>query len=46
MRQSPDAAPRYEGSWHANWTGLDPAKRWFGIIHYDGSDDVTFFSVG
>jgi hypothetical protein len=31
---------------HANWTGLDPAKRWFGVIHYDNSDDVTFFSVG
>ena len=31
---------------HATWTGLDPAKRWFGVIHYQNSDDVTFFSVG
>jgi hypothetical protein len=28
------------------WTGLDPAMRWFGVISYDGSDVVTFFSVG
>ncbi|MFL5688634.1 MAG: pre-peptidase C-terminal domain-containing protein, partial [Chloroflexota bacterium] len=31
---------------HANWTGLDPAKRWFGIINYTGTDTFTFFSVG
>jgi hypothetical protein len=29
-----------------NWTGLDPAKRWFGVINYGGSNDVTYFSVG
>jgi hypothetical protein len=30
----------------ATWSGLDPAKRWFGVISYDGSNTVTFFSVG
>jgi subtilisin family serine protease len=30
----------------ASWTGLDPAKRWFGIINYTGSDAATLFSVG
>jgi subtilisin family serine protease len=30
----------------ANWTGLDPAKRWFGVISYAGADSVTYFSVG
>jgi subtilisin family serine protease len=30
----------------ANWTGLDPAKRWLGVISYSGSDDVTLLSVG
>jgi hypothetical protein len=29
-----------------SWTGLDPAKRYFGVISYDGSDVVTYFSVG
>jgi subtilisin family serine protease len=29
----------------ANWTGLDPAKRWFGVITYGGTDARTFFSV-
>jgi subtilisin family serine protease/uncharacterized protein YfaP (DUF2135 family) len=28
------------------WSGLDTAKRWFGVISYAGSDDVTYFSVG
>jgi hypothetical protein len=28
------------------WTGLDPAKRYFGVISYEGSDVVTYFSVG
>jgi hypothetical protein len=28
------------------WTGLDAAKRWFGVISFAGSDTVTFFSVG
>ena len=30
----------------ASWTGLDPAKRWFGVISYSGAGDKTFFSVG
>jgi hypothetical protein len=30
----------------ASWTGLDPAKRWFGVITYVGADAVTYFSVG
>jgi hypothetical protein len=30
----------------AHWTGLDPAKRWFGAIHYTGASDLTYFSVG
>jgi hypothetical protein len=30
----------------ANWTGLDPAKRWLGLIEYSGATDVTVFSVG
>jgi subtilisin family serine protease len=30
----------------ANWTGLDPAKRWFGVITYEGADARTYFSVG
>ena len=30
----------------ATWSGLDPAKRWFGVISYDGSSSVTWFSVG
>ena len=30
----------------ASWTGLDIAKRWLGVISYDGSDEVTFLSVG
>ncbi|HET7471953.1 MAG TPA: S8 family peptidase [Candidatus Limnocylindrales bacterium] len=29
-----------------SWTGLDPAKRWFGVITYTGTTTVTFFSVG
>jgi subtilisin family serine protease len=28
------------------WTGLDVAKRYFGVISYAGSDTVTFFSIG
>jgi subtilisin family serine protease len=28
------------------WSSLDPAKRYFGVISYDGSDVVTFFSIG
>jgi hypothetical protein len=30
---------------NANWTGLDPAQRWFGVISYSGATDVTYFSV-
>jgi hypothetical protein len=30
----------------ATWSGLDPAKRWFGVISYSGATDVTYFSVG
>jgi hypothetical protein len=30
---------------NANWTGLDPAKRWFGVISYSDASDVTYFSV-
>jgi subtilisin family serine protease len=29
----------------ASWTGLDPAKRWFGVINYVGTDSLTFLSV-
>ena len=29
----------------ANWTGLDTAKRWFGVINYTGTTNITFFSV-
>ncbi|MFL6024600.1 MAG: S8 family serine peptidase [Marmoricola sp.] len=30
----------------AGWTGLDPAKRWLGVINYTGTDAATLFSVG
>ncbi len=30
----------------AAWSGLDPAKRWFGVISYAGADAVTLLSVG
>ena len=30
----------------ATWTGLDVAKRYFGIVHYAGSDEVTCVSIG
>ena len=29
----------------ADWTGLDPAKRYFGVINYTGTDSFTLFSV-
>ncbi len=29
----------------ANWTGLDVAKRYFGVIKYSGATNVTYFSV-
>ncbi len=30
----------------ASWTGLDPAKRWLGVINYSGTDTTTLLSVG
>jgi subtilisin family serine protease len=30
---------------NANWAGLDPAKRYFGVINYVGTTDFTYFSV-
>lgn len=30
----------------ATWTGLDPAKRWLGLVSYSGASDVTVLSVG
>ena len=30
----------------ASWTGLDQAKRWFGVISYSGAADKTYLSVG
>jgi len=30
----------------ASWTGLDTAKRYFGVISYADANSVTFFSVG
>jgi len=29
----------------ADWTGLDPAKRYFGVINYNNTDSFTLFSV-
>jgi subtilisin family serine protease len=29
----------------ATWSGLDASKRYFGVIAYAGSDDVTFLSL-
>ncbi len=29
----------------ASWAGLDAAKEYFGVIHYAGSDVITFVSV-
>jgi hypothetical protein len=46
---SPDPAPVTVGvptTLTAAWTGLDPTKRYFGVIRYDGADAVTYFSVG
>ena len=33
-------------SLNAAWTGLDPAKRYLGVVSYSTSDDVTLVSVG
>jgi len=30
----------------ASWSGLDPAKRWLGVINYTGTSAATLFSVG
>ena len=30
----------------ATWTGLDPAKRYFGVINYAGTTSFTYLSVG
>ncbi len=30
----------------ATWTGLEPAKRYFGVISYAGATNVTFITVG
>jgi subtilisin family serine protease len=30
----------------ASWSGLDPAKRWFGLINYSGTSSYTLLSVG
>jgi hypothetical protein len=30
----------------ASWSGLDPAKRWLGMVSYAGTSDVTLVSVG
>jgi subtilisin family serine protease len=30
----------------ATWSGLDPAKRWFGVINYTGTTAETLFSAG
>ncbi len=46
---TPNPAPVTQGTpatLSANWTGLDPAKRWFGVINYTGFDVATYFSVG
>lgn len=46
---TPDPATATSGtplSLTATWTGLDPAKRWLGVISYSGSEDVTLLSVG
>jgi len=46
---SPDPAAATQGvplDLTASWTGLDAAKRWFGLIRYAGASNVTLFSVG
>ncbi|WP_238007395.1 S8 family serine peptidase [Dactylosporangium sp. AC04546] len=30
----------------ATWTGLDPAKRYFGVISYAGATNVSYITVG
>ncbi len=46
---TPDPAAVTQGSdatLTANWTGLDPAKRYFGVINYEGTTSFTYLSVG
>jgi subtilisin family serine protease len=46
---SPDPAPAVQGEpldLTASWTGLDPAKRWFGVISYAGSGVSTYVTIG
>lgn len=46
---SPDPAPVTQGSevvLTASWTGLDPAKRYLGVINYEGTTSFTYLSVG
>jgi hypothetical protein len=46
---APNPAPVTQGTpaaLTASWTGLDPAKRWFGVINYTTTDVFTLFSVG
>jgi Fibronectin type-III domain/Bacterial pre-peptidase C-terminal domain len=30
----------------AHWSGLDPSKRWLGVISYAGADSTTLLSIG
>ncbi len=30
----------------AHWSGLDPSKRWLGVISYAGADSKTLLSIG
>jgi subtilisin family serine protease len=46
---TPNPAPATQGvplTLTASWSGLDPAKRWFGVIDYTGTGSVTLLSVG
>ncbi|HWJ11369.1 MAG TPA: S8 family serine peptidase, partial [Nocardioides sp.] len=46
---TPNPAPVTQGSdttLTASWTGLDPAKRYFGVINYEGTTSFTYLSVG
>jgi subtilisin family serine protease len=46
---SPDPASATQGTLltlTATWSGLDPAKRWFGVINYTGTTSETLISVG
>ena len=46
---TPNPAPVTQGTpttLTANWSGLDPAMRWFGVINYTGTSSHTYLSVG